>query len=115
MKKTFADYDLVEGSKMLLYPAARALKPEGVRWWCRFPSHEIVDYLYTSTSEQSICFIPNEDVEIVGFGAYEHQYDYVHNYQITTWYKVYDTSNTNQIEEGEFATINIEDDKFKPD
>jgi hypothetical protein len=47
LKKTFADYDLGDGSKILLFPVEGATsKPEGVRWFCRFPDHNITELLY---------------------------------------------------------------------
>jgi len=99
----------------LIFTVPKAAKPEGTRWWCRFPKHNIVDYVYTSTSEQAICFIPNDDIEVIGYGAYMHQYDYVHSFQIHTMWKIYDESNTNLISEGEHPNFTIEDEKFKPD
>lgn len=71
-KKKFGEYDFLSGSKMLLFPLNKSAKPDGVRWWCRFPKHDIVDYIYTSTSDQGICFIPSEDIDVVGWGSYMH-------------------------------------------
>jgi hypothetical protein len=63
---------LKENSKLLLFPIPSQAKPEGTRWWCRFPDHDLVEYIYTSTAEQAICFVPTEDIFVLGYGLYIH-------------------------------------------
>ena len=46
------------------------IKPDGVREFLRFPKHNTSDYTHTSTNEQSICFIPSDDILIIGFLYY---------------------------------------------
>lgn len=65
---------LNKDSKVLLYSASddAKIKPEGIRWFCRFPKHVLTDYNRAGTDSQTICFIPTEDVDIYGFGHYRH-------------------------------------------
>ena len=56
-KQLICDIGLKDNDKMLLWPLTKAMKPEGVRWWCRFPVHS-TDNIQTSTNSQAICFIP---------------------------------------------------------
>jgi hypothetical protein len=47
------------GSKILLQGLATAAKPEGMRWWCRFPKHftQTNEECYACTNDQSIVYI----------------------------------------------------------
>jgi len=105
LKKKFCDYGITQDSKLLLFPIEKSAKPEGVRWFNRFPKHDLVEYIYTSTSDQAICFVANDDVQIVGWGAYIHQYDYVTWIQITSNWKIYDSSNSTLVAEGSIPMV----------
>jgi hypothetical protein len=78
-------------SKLLLFSGNMgASKPEGIRWWCRFPKHITSggDH-YVSTSDQSICYVPLEDdIEVHGFGFYRHSYDTITAIQLRTTIRV---------------------------
>lgn len=60
----------MDQEKVLLYGLTGRIKPEGIREFVRFPKHNTSDYLHTSTNEQSICYIPNEDILVIGFLYY---------------------------------------------
>jgi hypothetical protein len=87
-------------SRLLLYPVGgAAAKPEGPRRFVRFPKHHFAEEYYVGSNDQSICYMPTEDVLIIGWGFYRHHYDYINQMQIRTTYRIYDTSNTTQLTE----------------
>jgi len=67
------------GSKLLLFSTGEGgtAKPEGPRRFVRFPVHNLTEEFYVSTNDQSICFVPNEDIILTGFGFYRHTYDHI--------------------------------------
>ena len=92
------------------------IKPDGIREFNRFPKHCTTDYVHTSTNEQSLCFIPNDDIQIIGFLYYRMKNEDASYHQgyVTEW-KIRDSSNKNTLSEGSFPTFEIEYSQFPPD
>ncbi|CDW86879.1 UNKNOWN [Stylonychia lemnae] len=88
-------------SKLLLFSMGEGgkSKPEGPRKFVRFPTHILTEEFYVSTNDQSICFIPNEDVILIGFGFYRHYYDHIDTIQLRTTVRVHDANDSALIQE----------------
>lgn len=74
-------------------------KPEGPRRFVRFPVHMFTEEFYVSTNDQSICFIPSEDVFLLGFGFYRHYYDHIDTIQLRTTVRIHDQQDNALIQE----------------
>lgn len=90
-----------------------SMKPEGVRSFTPFPKFDLTDNWHHAT-EHALCFIPSEDVKIVGFGCFRIYNDSAVSHTVQLKYNIFDSSNTNLISEGEHPVFTLEYAKFKP-
>lgn len=109
-QKTRAMNVIKDGSKLLLYPIGEGgtARPEGPRKFLRFPTHHFAEEYYVGSNDGSICYMPTEDVFIIGFAFYRHFYDYITNIQMRTTYRIKDSSDTNVLQEVTLQTFYIE-------
>lgn len=93
LKKTFADHDLIDGSRMLLFAVKGAVsRPEGIRKWTPYPKWELEDLIHST--EHALCYIPQTDLSIVGWSCFKIYHSDATNHYCTTYWKVYDSTNT---------------------
>lgn len=80
------------GSKLVLFSTGEGstARPDGPRRFVRFPTHEFSSEFYVSTNDQSMCFVPTEDVFLLGFGFYRHYYDHIDTIQLRTTVRIHD-------------------------
>lgn len=92
------------GSKVVLFSTGEGAmaRPDGPRRFVRFPTHEFSSEFYVSTNDQSMCFIPSEDVYLIGFGFYRHYYDHIDTIQLRTTVRIHDTADSALISEHPF-------------
>lgn len=91
---------LKSSDKILLYSVGGAAsKPDGMRRFVRFPKHHFETEWYVGSNDLSICYVPQEDLFITGWGFYRHHYDSIDKMSIRTTFRIFDSTDTVQIAE----------------
>lgn len=98
---------------MLLLVETGASLPEGERWWCPFTQFNTVDNIYES--DHALCFIPNENVKIIGVGFFRIFSGDASSQDMSMYWKIYDESNSTKLIDSELRSIKLKHDYFKPD
>jgi hypothetical protein len=81
-----------EGTKILLIPDEKGavVKVKGVRYYTPFPSFDLGDNWLHAT-EHALCFIPQEDLTVVGFACFRIYRDEATSHTVRLNYKIYDS------------------------
>ena len=80
---------LKNNQKLLLMKGNKS-KPEGMRFWLRFPKHCFDTSYYTGTDYGCMVFIPNQDIEIHGYRYYAYSGTEGSQVRLTSTFYIHD-------------------------
>ena len=109
-----------KGSKVLLFGGLemKNMRPEGVRWWGRFPTHEVSDNITTGSNEQSIVYVPiQDDIEVYGYGLYRHSSSNIDYMEVRMRVRVHNENDDEEpiLFEKQFDTVEVTYDQMQWD